>query len=886
MASASRLPTGDITFLFTDIEGSTALLRTLGDDGYRAALEGHAEIMREATARHGGTEVSTEGDAFFVVFPHAKQALAAAIEAQKRFASHAWPGKLPVRVRMGLHTGEAALGGDNYIGLDVHKAARIASAGHGGQVLISNRTRAQVGDEIDGGVTIVNLGEHRLKDFPQDERIFQLRVPGLRAEFPPLRAVGRTNLPGDLTPFIGRTAELQQARELLSGCRLLTFSGPGGTGKTRFALQLAREVRYDFLDGVVLVQLASISDPDLVATTIADSLEIKLDPTRSALEAVQSFLAIKDVLLVLDNFEQVLQAAPLVSRLLRESTHLKVLVTSREALHVAGEQEFPVPSLTTPGPQVAREPAALQEFEGVALFVQRARAARPDFSLSADNAAAVAAITERLDGLPLAIELAASRIKVLSPDGILQRLETSLDLLATKSADLPARQQTLRNTIKWSYDLLTREEMALFRRAGIFVGGFSLESAESIVADGLELDVLDGIASLVDKSLVRHAEEAREERFQVLDTIREFALEQLGNTGELDAIARLHATHFLNLAEQAAPELIGPEQPKWIERLDREHDNLRAALSWAAANDLERALRAAGALWRFWHFRGHLQEGRDRLESLLSQPQAAAPTAGRAMATDGLAGIVYWLGDYKRAAHLYSESVDIWRSIGERGRELDSFLAIGDCLFMAGDDRASLPYYERGLELARELDNLMGIANASGSIAFIKALTGDVAGARPHFDEMLPIAQQSGSKFFLMTADYTDAWLQTREHKFDGAHERYVEMMDLAQELGDRTGMALALNGVADLAIEQGEFKRALQLAAAAQAIREAVGGGAAPASMRARDPREYAAEALGKEELEEAWAHGLAMQYEEAVALARLPGAVHSVKVASTASA
>jgi predicted ATPase len=488
----------------------------------------------------------------------------------------------------------------------VHKGARIASAGHGGQVLVSDRTREVVGEELEGGATLLNLGEHRLKDFPKDERIFQLRAPGLPADFPPIRAVGRNNLPTHLTPFIGRAPELDRAQAHLMERRLVTLTGPGGTGKTRFAIETASRVRYEFLDGVFFVALAPITNPDLVAVAIADTLGIKLDPSRPAVDAVKADLAIKDMLLVLDNLEQVLPAASTISDLLRATTLLKVLATSREALHISGEQEFPVPPLATPEPDGAPTPEAIEQYEAVALFVQRARAARPEFRLSADNASAIARITSRLDGLPLAIELAASRIKVLSPEGILSRLENSLTLLATKSADLPSRQQTLRGTIAWSHDLLTEEERVLFHRLSVFVRSFTVAAAEAVVADGAEVDVLDGVASLLDKNLLRSGEHERgEERFQMLGTIREFALEQMRESGELESITATHAAYFADWTQRQWQHLTLAEHEATAEQMVDEIENIRAAWRyWVAKEDLAQLGKLTDSLWLLYYQRG------------------------------------------------------------------------------------------------------------------------------------------------------------------------------------------------------------------------------------------------------------------------------------------
>ncbi|MDQ3990686.1 MAG: NB-ARC domain-containing protein, partial [Actinomycetota bacterium] len=666
----SDLPTGTVTFLFTDIEGSTRLLDRLGD-GYAAVAGRHQELLREAFAAHGGREVGTEGDSFFVVFTSASSALAAAAEAQRLLAGNAWPDGAEVRVRMGLHTGEGVLGGDNYVGIEVNRAARIAAAGHGGQIVLSAAARALVQRALPDGVTLRYLGEHGLKDLPAPEHLFQADVAGLPSDFPPLRTlVVPTNLPPQVTSFIGRERELGEVATLLEGTRLLTLTGPGGTGKTRLSLEAARRALGSFPGGVFFVALAPISEAELVPSTIAQALGLREVPNQSHVETLKEHLADRTTLIVLDNFEQVVDAAPVVAELLAGTAGTRFLVTSREVLHIAGEQEYPVPPLGVPDPAHLPPLASLSQFEAVRLFVERARAVRPAFEVTNENAPAVAEICARLEGLPLAIELAAARVKILTPQAILGRLEKRLTFLAGGSRDLPIRQQTLRGAIAWSYDLLDRNERAFFDRLGAFVGGFTVEAADEIANPGGEcgMDTLDGLSALADKSLIRQLETHHgEPRFLMLETIREFALERLRGSGHLDQVAGRHARTFLRLAQEAAPRVFGSDAATWLDRVGHEHDNVRSAIGWAREHgEVELALRLTASMWRFWQIRGHLHEGLMRLLEALDLPGVDAHPGDLANALEAAGGTAYWMDRFDLAGDFYERCLEVRRRLDDR----------------------------------------------------------------------------------------------------------------------------------------------------------------------------------------------------------------------------
>jgi predicted ATPase/class 3 adenylate cyclase len=899
-------PVGTVTFLFTDIEGSTRLAQQLRGDAWTSLLARHRELIRAAIHAAGGHEEKTEGDAFFAIFPRATDAVRATVLAQRSLADEPWPDDATVRVRMGLHTGDGMLDGDGeYVGADVHRAARIGGAGHGGQVLLSETTSSLVADELPDGVTIRGLGQHRLKDL-RPEQICQLVIDGVVSDFPPIRSLDRrpNNLPTQLTSFVGRDAELETAKRLLEATRLLTLTGPGGTGKTRLSLQLAANVADEYEDGAWFVALEPIRDPSLVASRIASALSLVETASRSARDMLVEWLADRHLLLVLDNFEQVIEAAPVVSDLLRASGRLTIIATSRAALHVSGEQEYPVPGLPVPRdilalseleklnlPQGERDVAAeaISQYEAVRLFIARAVAVRPDFQVTNLNAPAVAGICARLQGMPLAIELAAARVKLLPPDAILTRLEHQLGVLASGSRDLPERQQTLRGAIAWSYDLLADGERRLLARLAVFVGGCNLEIAEAVCgpADEVGTDVFDGLMSLADQSLVRTEEVDGETRFRQLDTIREFALEKLVASGEQSEIEARHTAAFLALVEDAAPKLSGVDQRRWLGRIERDHDNIRAVLDRAvAAPEPEMAIRIGFAMWRYWQKRGHLSEALRRLQAIADQPWSRDDPALRARLLEALGGVGWWTAKPDVMIPAYVEALEIWRSIGDK-REIANALYNSSFQYSISRDPANrdpdglgFQLMNDALALSKEIGDERGSANALWGVGNYRYFKNAPDQGVPYFSEALEIFQRKGDLTMAAWSYHMLGAALIRQGKVDEARMPLRQALRDFHAAGDVSGLALVLDDLASESVALGDLPRAARLWGAARAISFAGGVGLADwVDSQVEDGTRPTARSMDPEDLEHHAAEGRAMSVDESVAYAlempvdQLPG-------------
>jgi predicted ATPase/class 3 adenylate cyclase len=876
------LPRGTLTFLFTDIEGSTKLLNALGTDRYHEVLETHTEALRSVFAK--GHEVRIEGDALFMVFATAPDALEAAAAGQRALAKTTFPHAAVVRVRMGMHTGEGTpaseKAGADYVGIDVHRAARIAAVAHGGQVLASDATRILAGDGLPAGVTLRDLGDHRLKDLAQPEHIFQLVIDGCPTDFPALRTLDRTpnNLPIQVTTFIGRHKEIREGLRLLDGTRLLTLTGPGGTGKTRLSLQLAAEAAAAFPDGAFWVPLAPISDPELVPSTIAHSLGVQVSGNEAPIDRVTEYLRGKKVLLVLDNFEQILPAATTVSALLGSSAGLKVIASSRAPLQISGEQELPVPALDLPDPGSLPSLEVLAQSDAVRLFIERARTVRPDFMVTAENAAAVAEICSRLDGLPLAIELAAARVKLLTPQAMLPRLKQGLDLLASASPDRTDRQRTLRGAIAWSYDLLDDGLKRLFARCAVFVAGATLDELEAVCGPAGEIGraALDGVSELVDQSLLRQSEIDGQPRFRMLVTIRDFALERLEASGEANALRQRHCAAYRALAERAAPELQRSDQKRWLDTMETEHDNVRAALEYAiAARHVEDAAAILFAVWRFWQMRGHLREGRTWATQVLALPGATANDRLRALEAAG--GLSYWSGDEAETSRLYGEAYELANasgSVADRaqagynyaftffvGRQQD--IPRGDAML-----RESLAAY-------REIGDRAGIGRAAWALGSLRAsgvekTREQLMDARTFIGEALEQHRTLGNQFDVGWDLRTLGILDYKLGEWAAAKAHWFEAFEFFVTAGDSSALIILLSDLSAMAKVRGDLDRHATLVGAVAAAARRTGVGLSDLIAEAE---QRAAVADIPAEYQAALERGRAMNDADAVAYARETG-------------
>jgi len=843
-------------------------------DAMRLALARHDAILRRLIERHGGNVFKLMGDACCAAFPTAPEALDAALDAQRALFAEQWDKVGSLRVRMALHTGDVAEErSEDYFGPPLNRVARLLAAGHGGQVLLSMATQELVRGQLPEGTELRNLGERRLKDLIQPERVFQLVAPDLPSSFPPLRTLDArlNNLPIQPTPIVGREKVVAELCGFLrrQEVRLLTLTGPGGTGKTRVALQSAAELIDEFESGVSFVPLARISDPNLVATTIATHLGVVESAEQSLEESLKNHLRGIQLLLVLDNFEQVLEAAPLVGGLLSACPQLKVLATSRIRLRLYGEREYPVPPLDLPDLGYLPPVERLTQYGAVRLFTERAQDAKPDFSITDESAPAVAEICVRLDGLPLAIELAAARIKVLPPQTMVKKLGHRLKLLTGGPRDLPERQRTLWGTIEWSHDLLEEGEKMLFARLAVFSGGRTLEAIEAVcdVEGDLPMDVLDGVSSLVDKNLLRQEEAGSEPRFVMLETIHEYARERLEESGVAEALRRSHAEYFLAIAEEAEPELSGPQQRDWLERLEVEHDNMRGALSWSLEDGPETALQLAGTLARFWEIRSRFLEGSRWLEAALRQSGHTEAATRAPVLTE--AGTFAWhRGDYELAGELHGQALALYRRLGDEGGVAFSLNCLGNQQSEKGDQERAVPLLEEALALSRRIGDRRTIAYALHNLAEVARHRGDYEQAKILGLESLALLREMADKWQLARIT---GWLgmvtvyNSDDH--DAAAGFLKESLALNREIGSWEYVAYCLEGFAGLAGARTQGARAARLWGAAEALRRTISAPLPPADQPDYDRSMAAARAgLGEASWEAAFAEGQSMPLEEAV--------------------
>ncbi len=824
---SERLPTGTVSFLLTDIEGSTRMWRS-NPEAMLEAVTRHRQLIHRCIERYRGVlpKDQGEGDSVFAAFERATDAVAAVLALQVALAEEHWPEGVPVRVRAAVHTGEAEIRDGNYYGSALSRTARIRALAWGGQTLMSQATYQLVKDYLPEDCRARHLGAYSLKDFEEREDVYQLSSDVLQSDFPPLqvREVKPHNLPLLLTKFVGREKEIAEVKDLLGSARLLTLTGAGGSGKSRLAIEVGREVLDSFEDGVHLVDLSPLDDHNLVLATITRTLEIHENPGATTLESLTQFLRDRHLLLILDSFERVLQAAPAIGELLNACPDLVVIVTSRASLRLRGEQEFPIPPMGVPDLERLPKDADLSHYEAIALFAERARAASFDFYLGPGDARIVAEICRHLDGLPLAIELAAVRVRLL-PLGVLRdRLSRRFDLLKGGAQDLPARQQTLRALIDWDYDLLDAQEQTLFRRLSVCAGGFSLDAAAA-VADVDDMDALEGVESLLAKSLLRRLGALeREPRFRMLETIREYASEVLVGAGELEETQRRHACFYLSLAEEARGHFRAADQIEWLGLVERELDNMRTALGWAHEQpDPEIQLRLTGALGAFWAFRGHANEGRRWVESALGRSTGQA-TLLRANLLRAAANLARARGAYDQAKALLEECLALQRKGGDEGGLAAALKDLGNIHSDEGDIASARSLWESSLSYWRKLEKPVGIHMTLNNLGYLAQVEGRLDESIDRFQEALAIARSIDDKTGIARLLMNVGASMREKGNISEAQRLLEESLLLWRDLGAKWDIPDAFEELAVVHTEQDKTISAATLFGVAEGLREAVG--------------------------------------------------------------
>jgi predicted ATPase/class 3 adenylate cyclase len=910
----NELPSGTVTFLFTDIEGSTRLLEQ-DPTALKSALRRHNELVGAAIAAHQGFVFETVGDAFYAAFLQAGDAVAAAIDVQVALLEEKWDERAPIRARLALHTGDVELQGRKYFGAALFRVARLLSAAHGGQIVLSTTTANLVQDGLPEPARLQDLGEHRLRDLTRPERIWQLIHPRLDARFPPLRSLSTlpNNLPLPMTSFIGRDRELAETRRLLGTTRLVTFTGTGGAGKTRLATQLGAELLHDYANGVWFIDLAPLTDPNQVAPTILLALGIQAQASQSAVSALLTQLEPRQLLLILDNCEHLVEeCARVADALLRGCPNVRILATSREVLGVAGEVSWRIPSLPVPSDRESVSGEQAIKFEAVRLFVDRAMAVSPSFALSDHNALAVAQIARRLDGIPLAIELAASRVRVLSVEQISARLDDCFRLLTGGNRLALPRQQTFRALIDWSYDLLPEPERIVLGRLATFSGSFDLEAAEAVCSGPAisAMDVLDLLIQLVEKSLVLAEGSDDEARYRLLESIRRYGTEKLIANGEQVESQRRHAAYYVDFAEAAEPRLPTSERARWLKRLDGDYDNVRAVLTSSGDGiDRDTGLRLVGALTWYWLFRGRLADGSTWFARLLDGgPADRTPALGKALAgaatLDGLQG----QGDLAHAR--LEQSVAVCREVGDRrglaralvllsafaetsaeapghasaidegmalfraiGNEADLALTLrlsGVLAFHRGDHPVARARQEAALALYRDLGDRWFTAQTLNSLGDIARTEGDTARATVLYQEALALSREARLGGMVPSLLQNLAHLACRGGDTAGAGRLYKEGLALFRDQGDSRGVAECLGGLAGVCASTLQLETAACLFGATEDLLLATGAVMWPHNRVDYDnDRADVQSRLGEEAFVRSWSAGQAMSQEQAIAYA-----------------
>jgi predicted ATPase/class 3 adenylate cyclase len=873
---ADNAPSGTVTFLFTDIEGSTKLAQEHSAE-WESLRARHDALLRSAMETHNGTVFQLVGDAFCAAFHTIREAIDAALDGQRKLQTQPWD-DTPIKVRMGIHTGEAWASDGDYRGyLTLTHVQRVMSIAHGGQILLSNSSAGLAHGQLPDSVSLKDMGEHRLKHLPDAEHVWQVLAPDLHQDFPPLERIAehRNNLPVQLSSFVGRETEISEVRSLLETQRLVTLTGSGGTGKTRLSLEVAAELLDRFKDGVWFIELAPLFDPALVSNTVAAVLGVQEEQGRPLLDTLLDWMRTRDLLLILDNCEHLIEAcARFTDALLHGGPGTRILASSREALGIAGETAYSVPSLESPEPaQASQIPfEQLTRYAAMRLFTERAREALTTFSLTKANAPEIAQICHRLDGIPLAIELAAARVKALRVEQIAERLNDRFRLLTSGGRTALPRHQTLRALIDWSHDLLTAPEQILLRRLSAFVGGWTLEAAEQVCAgNGLESDeILDLLTHLVDKSLVGMDEAAQEPRYRMLETIREYALEKLSESAEGEQVRHRHLDFVLDLAEEAEPRIFTKEGPTWLDRLDAELDNLRAALEWAESlKDAAAGLRLAGTVYWFWWARGYWHEGQRWQTAALARPGAEVRTKWRAKALTGMGYFRIMAGQNAEARALLEESASISSEIGDRRGRAVTLAWLGWAIGFAGDYRTSRTVLEEGLALSREFDHKIGIGLSLAVLGTNSRAEGNYEEAQRRLTEAAAVLRETGDKNFVSFAVRRLGYVALHRADFGKAVDLCFESLTVNAELGDQRGVAASLVAIACIASAHGNARRAARLYGASAAVMESLGPLFPEDELEHKPYLLAAISRMGQEEYSSAFAEGRAMKMEQAIAYA-----------------
>jgi predicted ATPase/class 3 adenylate cyclase len=812
--------TGTVTFLFTDIEGSTRLWEEYPDE-MRISLAQHDDLLRACIECHDGRVVKTVGDAFCSVFSDPRRAIEAVVAAQSwlpALALRTAEGERPLKVRMALHSSIAEERDGDYFGQPLNRVARLLAIGHGGQVLLSASTRDIVQDILPEGASLRDMGERRLKDLIRPEHVYQLCHPDLLSQFPPLHSLDArpNNLPIQTTTFIGREREMAQIKKLMKSSRLLTLTGSGGCGKTRLSLYVVADLIDDFADGVWFVELAPVADPNLVAHIVAQTVDVQEEMSDSILETLAKNLREKQLLLVLDNCEHLVDScAVLCQKLLTKCADVRILTSSREALRIPGETLYHVPSLSTPDPHQKVSIGRLSEYETVRLFKDRACLVQPEFVVTDENASALVSICHRLDGIPLAIELAAARVRSMSIQELERRLDQRFRLLTGGSRTVLPRQQTLRSLIDWSYDLLNDAEKALFCRLSVFVGGWTIESAERICSGEPvdEWDVLDLLTSLSDKSMILVENDRSTARYRMLETVRHYGLEALEKSEGSNQIRDRHLNYFVAQAEEALSQLSGANQQEWLQRLETDHDNIRAALEWSQSSPerVESGLRIAGAIWRFWLVRGHWTEGRERLKNLLEISSHASPAA-RASALHVLGMLSYRQGDHQTARPLLEECLALQRELGDRTGVANLLNNLGVVASFQGRYEDAKALCEESLALMRELEDSRGVANALSNLGNVASMQNDYQTAGMLYQQGLAVMRELGDQRGIANSLNNLGFAAFESGNLEEAWQQYQEALNIQENLGDKIGISLSLYNLAEVSVALREPDRAYTL--------------------------------------------------------------------------